>query len=70
MPPSLDPGRAFVPSHEDDGGFGELLLPATFVREFFFLAAGASFRSASLSRRLAARRYCPCLLRRRGPQRL
>jgi hypothetical protein len=36
MPPSLDPGRAFVPSHEDDGGFGELLLPATFVRDFLF----------------------------------
>jgi hypothetical protein len=47
-----------------------LLLPATFVREFFFPAAGASFRSASLSRRLAARRCCPRLLRRRGPQRL
>ena len=47
---------------------GELLLPTTFACDL--IAVGASFRTASLSRRLAARRCCPRSSKRRGLQRL
>jgi len=61
-----DPGRIFVPSHEDDTTRGvavdRRLSPATSV------AVGASVRTVSLSRRLAARRYCPRSSKRRGLQ--
>jgi len=61
-----DPGRISVPSHEDDTTRGvavdRRLSPATSV------AAGASVRTVSLSRRLVARRCCPRSSKRRGLQ--
>src|SRR5258708_9946251 len=59
-----DPGRIFVPSHEDEPARGvavnRRLSPAISI------AAGASFRTVSLSRRLAAPRCGPRSTKRRG----